>query len=108
MLYKTITASELNAMLGTKPAPFLLDVREPFELAAFGAVPGVTNIPMQEIPEHLDDLPPDKSAHIVVICQSGSRSAEISGFLARKGYTHVSNLAGGTYAWLKSNDARIS
>jgi len=100
MHYKNITPAQLAEMLDTKPLPCLLDVREPFELAAFGAVPGVINIPMQEIPDRLDDLPSDKSDQIVVICQSGSRSADIAGFLARKGYTHVFNLTGGTYAWL--------
>jgi adenylyltransferase/sulfurtransferase len=100
MLYKNITPAQLTEMLDTKPAPFLLDVREPFELAAFGAIPGVINIPMQEIPQRLDDLPSDRSERIVVICQSGSRSAEIAAFLARKGYTHLFNLQGGTYAWL--------
>lgn len=108
MRYRNITVGELKEMLGRKPAPFLLDVREPFELVAFGAVPGVINIPMQEIPERLDDLPLDKSENIVVICQSGSRSADISGFLARKGYTQVFNLAGGTYAWVASGAGKAS
>ena len=102
MPYKNITAHELREMLDRKPAPFLLDVREPFELTAFGSVPGVVNIPMEEIPERLDDLPSDRSAQIVVICQSGSRSAEIAGFLARRGFTQVCNLVGGTYAWVTS------
>lgn len=106
MHHKDITPAQLEEMLGTKPAPYLLDVREPFELTASGAVPGVVNIPMQEIPERLDDLPLDKSDQIVVICQSGSRSAEIARFLARKGFTQVFNLAGGTYAWLNRTGPR--
>jgi rhodanese-related sulfurtransferase len=106
MTYTNITAAQLAAMLSTKPAPFLLDVREPFELAAFGAIPGVVNIPMEDVAERLDDLPGDKSAPIVVVCQSGTRSAEISGFLVRKGYTHVSNLAGGTYGWQLAQQAK--
>jgi rhodanese-related sulfurtransferase len=106
MPYKNITPPELREILGQKPPPFLLDVREPFELTAFGSVPGVVNIPMEEIPERLDDLPSDRSAQIVVICQSGSRSAEIARFLARKGFTQVNNLVGGTYAWLTSNTGK--
>jgi rhodanese-related sulfurtransferase len=102
MKYTNITPAELAGMIGQKPAPFLLDVREPFELTAFGAVPGVVNIPMEDVPDHLDDLPGDKASAIVVICQSGSRSAEISNFLSAKGYAQVYNLKGGTYAWLMS------
>jgi rhodanese-related sulfurtransferase len=105
MTYTNITSVQLADMLQKKPAPFLLDVREPFELTAFGAVPGVVNIPMDEVPDRIDDLPGDKSAAIVVICQSGSRSAEISGFLTRKGFTSVFNLAGGTYGWLRAGGA---
>ena len=100
MNYTNITSAQLAEMLSAKPVPFLLDVREPFELTAFGAIPGVVNIPMEEIPERLDDLPADKSAPIVVICQSGTRSIGVSGFLVRKGFSQVFNLAGGTYAWL--------
>lgn len=102
--YTNITPAQLAEMLAGKPAPFLLDVREPFELTAFGAVPGVVNIPMQDIPERLDDLP-DKSASIVVICQSGTRSADVSGFLVRQGFSQIFNLAGGTYAWLSTRGA---
>ncbi len=105
MKYTNITSAQLAEMLAVKPAPFLLDVREPFELTAFGAIPGVVNIPMEEIPERLDDLPTDKSASIIVICQSGTRSAEIAGFLVRKGFSQVFNLAGGTYAWLTTRGA---
>lgn len=105
MNYTNITSAQLAEMLAAKPAPFLLDVREPFELTAFGAIPGVVNIPMEEIPERLDDLPTDKSAPIVVICQSGTRSAGVSGFLVRKGFSQVFNLAGGTYAWLTTRGA---
>lgn len=108
MQLTNITCDQLADMLNAKPAPYLLDVREPFELTAFGAVPGVINIPMQEIPERLDDLPADKSAVIVVICQSGSRSGEIARFLQQKGYTHVCNLVGGTYAWLTSRRNRTT
>jgi phage shock protein E len=99
MSFTNITPEQLNAMLAVRPAPFLLDVREPFELSAFGSVPGVVNIPMEDVPERLDDLP-GKPSPIVVVCQSGTRSAEISRFLVRKGFTCVFNLAGGTYAWL--------
>jgi rhodanese-related sulfurtransferase len=107
MKYTNITSAQLVEKLAAKPAPFLLDVREPFELTAFGAVPGVVNIPMEEIPERLDDLPADKSAVIIVICQSGSRSAGVSRFLVDKGFSQIFNLAGGTYAWLTTRGAGI-
>ena len=35
----------------------------------------------------------------MVICHSGSRSAAVTGFLARSGRTDVVNVAGGMDAW---------
>lgn len=100
-----ITGQQLRELLQQDPAPFLLDVRHSFELIAFGAIPGVTNIPMDDLPERLEELPADRSHPVVVICQSGARSADVAAYLARKGFTRVLNLSGGTYAWQRSAHA---
>ena len=105
MSVKNIAPQQLKELLTQDPKPFLLDVREPFELTAFGAVPGVVNIPMDDVPGRLNELPEDRSLPIVVVCQSGARSAEVSSFLVRKGFTSVHNLQGGTYSWLRSQRA---
>jgi rhodanese-related sulfurtransferase len=98
--FRNIRAEELSSLVEGKTLPFLLDIRETFELAAYGAIPGVVNIPMEEVPERLAELPGDRNAPVVVICQSGSRSLEVSRYLASHGYTNVMNLAGGTYGWI--------
>jgi rhodanese-related sulfurtransferase len=98
--FRNIRAEELSSLVEGKTPPVLLDIREPFELAAYGAIPGVVNIPMEEVPDRLADLPGDRNAAIVVICQSGSRSLEVSRYLAAQGYSNVMNLAGGTYGWM--------
>jgi rhodanese-related sulfurtransferase len=98
--FSNIRAEELSSLVEGKNPPFLLDVREAFELTAYGAIPGVVNIPMEEVPERLTELPGDRNAPIVVICQSGTRSLEVSRYLASQGYSHVMNLAGGTYGWI--------
>ena len=105
MSVKNIAAQQLQELLTQEPKPFLLDVREPFELTAFGALPGVVNIPMDDVPGRLNELPKDRALPIVVVCQSGARSAEVSVYLDRKGFTSVHNLAGGTYGWLRSQRA---
>jgi rhodanese-related sulfurtransferase len=105
MSVKNIAAQQLKELLTQDPKPFLLDVREPFELTAFGAVPGVVNIPMDDVPGRLNELPEDRSIPIVVVCQSGARSSEVSAFLVRNGFTAVHNLQGGTYSWLRSQRA---
>ena len=105
MSIRNIAPQQLQELLTQEQKPFLLDVREPFELTAFGAVPGVVNIPMDDVPGRLNELPEDRTIPIVVICQSGARSAEVSVYLDRKGFTSVHNLAGGTYSWLRSQRA---
>ena len=45
---RQISASDVAARLGTDHEPFLLDVREPSEVAEW-AIPGAVNIPLGEL-----------------------------------------------------------
>ncbi|MEW6702776.1 MAG: MBL fold metallo-hydrolase [Bacteroidota bacterium] len=102
--FENISAMELASMVEKNPDLYLLDVRQPFELIAFGAIPGVVNIPTSEILQRMQELPADKSQPIVSICQSGNRSYEVAHYLKQQGYTNVYNLEGGTSAWLSSSN----
>ncbi len=73
----------------------LLDVRNPIEWQA-GHAEGATWIPMSQLAERQEELPTDRD--IVVICKSGSRSAQVAQALAAAGYGAV-NVAGGSEAW---------
>lgn len=74
----------------------ILDVREPYE-TAICQIAGSELIPMREIPQRLDDLPRDR--HLLVLCHLGSRSWHVTEFLRARGFTAVSNIAGGIDAW---------
>ncbi|GHD10998.1 rhodanese-like domain-containing protein [Zhihengliuella salsuginis] len=76
----------------------VLDVREAYEWEA-GHATGATHIPMNEVPERLDDLDPDDDTY--VICRTGGRSAQVAAFLTANGYTAF-NVAGGSGAWLEA------
>jgi rhodanese-related sulfurtransferase len=93
-----ITAVELNEWLNDeeRPAPLLLDVREPDEFAAY-RIEGATLIPMRTIPARLQEL--DRRADVVMICRSGARSYHAGQFLKQNGFERVYNLAGGVIAW---------
>ena len=82
----------------------LLDVREPFERDIAKIEPSI-HIPMQQVPDHLDQLP--KDATIVVYCHAGGRSAAIAGYLEQLGYPHVANLEGGIDAWSREVDPSV-
>lgn len=84
------------AALQKQPDVLLIDVREPDEYNA-GHIPGVTLIPMGEVPDRLSEIPQDKT--VVVTCRSGNRSGQITDFLREQGYENVHNMQGGIVAW---------
>lgn len=77
--------------------PLVIDVREPHEYAA-GHVPGARSIPQCTLADALPAIPRDRN--VLVVCQGGMRSARCASFLVQQGYARVTNLAGGTGAWI--------
>ena len=76
--------------------PILLDVREKDEYRTVRAN-GAVLMPMSEFQDRAAELPKDRP--IYVICASGNRSAAVTGFLLRSGWTDVANVTGGTGEW---------
>ena len=76
----------------------LIDVRSQQEFAG-GHLPNAINIPLDEVPDRLNDFPKDHP--IVLVCASGNRSGQAAGFLVKNGYdaSQVYNLKGGTMRW---------
>lgn len=74
----------------------VLDVREQWEYDE-GHIPGVTLIPMGEVPARLAEIPTDRE--VIVTCRSGNRSGQITDYLRQQGYDNVHNMAGGILAW---------
>jgi NADPH-dependent 2,4-dienoyl-CoA reductase/sulfur reductase-like enzyme/rhodanese-related sulfurtransferase len=70
---------------------FLLDVREPVELAV-ESVPGAVNIPMGQLRSRLEELPKDREIHI--ICRSAQRAYYATQMLQQHGFK-VSSISGG-------------
>jgi rhodanese-related sulfurtransferase len=80
------------------PKPYLLDVREAWEYLA-GHVPGAQLIPLGELEQRVSEVPRDHE--VLAICHSGQRSLAAAGYLQQLGYTAVSNVDGGTAAWIE-------
>jgi rhodanese-related sulfurtransferase len=93
-----IDVSQLRQRLAAEPAPFLLDVREPWEYQE-GHVPGAQLIPLGELEQRVNEVPRDRP--ILAICHSGQRSLAAAGYLQQLGYPSVSNVDGGTAAWIE-------
>ena len=91
-----------------EPAPLLLDVREPGEVAlASIRIEGMESlhIPMGDIASRAAEL--DATQPVVCICHHGVRSAQVVVFLTRRGFTASYNLTGGIDAWSTEVDPAV-
>ena len=77
-------------------SPLVLDVRTPREYAS-AHIPDSLNIPLNHLEERLPELPRDRP--IAVHCAGGYRSAAAASILAHRGFTRLTELAGGLTAW---------
>jgi hydroxyacylglutathione hydrolase len=74
----------------------LIDIRTPAEYRD-GHIPGVVNIPLDELEKRLSEIPKDKK--VVLICRTGNRSAQGTKMLRSKGFANVFNSTGGMSTW---------
>lgn len=89
---------EARRRLDDDPPPFVLDVREPWEFAN-GHLPGATLIPLGDLERRVGEIPRDRP--VLAVCHSGSRSWTAAAFLISSGYPDVTNVDGGTAAWIE-------
>jgi len=99
-----ISAVELKAMLDRGDDLELIDVREPHEHQIV-SLPNAKLIPLKTLPQHLEDLDPDKTQ--IVLCRLGSRSALAVAFLREQDFDAI-NLTGGILAWVKDVDPSLT
>jgi rhodanese-related sulfurtransferase len=93
--------------------PLVLDVREPWETNTASVKPlpdapafDVLFMPMQSIPQRLNELPQDRT--IACLCHHGMRSQQVAAFLLNRGFEQVVNIAGGIDAWSHELDASVA
>ena len=72
---------------------FLLDVRDESEVRQLGKLLNAVNIPLDELRDHLEDLP--RNQKILVYCQKGQRGYLAACALKGNGFQNVVNLRGG-------------
>lgn len=90
-----LNVHDLAAMRDEGQEFYLLDVREPHEVAE-ASIPGSHNIPLGELDSRKGEVPTD--VPVVAMCRSGGRSARAAALLEQAGW-RVSNLDGGMLAW---------
>lgn len=76
----------------------VIDVRRPDEyVGELGHIAGTRLITLDTLPDHVRELPRDKT--IVFVCRSGARSARAAAWALSEGLQSVYNLKGGMLLW---------
>lgn len=102
---KEITVQELKKKFDEDESFFLLDVREQFEYQ-ISNIDGEL-VPLDLLPEKLDEIKDKKDEEVIVMCRSGGRSARACELLSKHGFSDVKNLKGGINAWAREIDPSL-
>jgi len=76
----------------------VVDVCQPEEFAQ-GHIVGSKNIPLADLEAKLPGVVKNKALPVVLVCQSGARSARAVATAKKLGYEQAQSLAGGLKAW---------
>jgi rhodanese-related sulfurtransferase len=87
-----ISAEELHATITKGDSKTIVDVRAPREYDA-SHIEGTVNIPVHELRSRHSEL--DKKMPSIIICNTGHRSSLGASLLKQRGFSNVSNVAGG-------------
>ena len=98
---KKITPQDLVG-LTNQDAAKLIDLRSPNEFAD-GHITGSINIPYADIEDRLHEIKLQEGKSLVLICDSGSQSANAGEVLNKSGYQNTVILSCGIGAWKLDN-----
>lgn len=98
--FKNIQVAEFSRMLEEEDI-VLIDVHIPEQQHISGTD---LMVPFNEIDKHLDELPSDKGARVVIYCRSGNMSRAAAEEFVALGYTDVYNFEGGVNAWVAAGN----
>jgi rhodanese-related sulfurtransferase len=110
---ESIKASELQALLKSKPGPMILDVREADEYAVSHLKGALRIDPDAELDDVLRQTGSNlKGAVIIVYCSVGVRSTELATRLRpglrKNGAVRIANLSQGIFGWHNSKRPLVS
>lgn len=98
-MIQQILAEDLRAKQAAGGSFYLFDVRAREEWDE-SKIPGARLL-LDVSESELEAIP--KSSEIIFHCRSGARSQRMAELFQSRGYTHISNLAGGILAWQKQS-----
>jgi len=89
--YATVDGRELCKLLGGWQELWILDVRSEHEVQQL-AIPGAHHIPLNWLPERIEEVPRDRVVYIV--CGTGVRSTTAASLLQRAGSNDLTVVLG--------------
>ncbi len=105
-MVREISPPELAAKLRAGEKITLLDVRQVWE-HDLAALPNSVLIPLDQLPQRVDDVQALSGSPVVVYCHHGVRSFHAAAFLMRCGLSDVTSLAGGIEGWSLEVDSSV-
>ena len=98
--HDSVRAKELDKQIGQDGAPTIIDIRVP-DMYVESHVPGSVNIPQDDLGTRRDELPEDRDAPIVTVCNIGKFSKQATLYLKSMGYRNVRSMKGGLDEWIR-------
>ena len=98
--HDTIRVKSLHDALQQPTRPLIIDIRSP-EMYAESHIPGSINIPQDDLGDRAAELPEDRDAPIVTVCNIGKFSKHATLYLKSKGYRRVQSTKGGLNEWVR-------
>ncbi len=92
-----VTPTQATLLINREDAQ-VIDVRGSDEYVS-GHLPDSRNIPLEQLEERAGDLEKFKDTPLILVCQTGSRSAGACKQLEKLGFAKVNNLEGGIAGW---------
>ncbi|WP_310566536.1 rhodanese-like domain-containing protein [Hydrogenophaga sp.] len=93
----SLNASEAVQLINREKAN-VVDVCGPDEFAA-GHVSGAKNVPLGDLEAKLGSVVKNKTAPLILVCASGTRSRRAVAIAKKLGYENAHSLTGGMGAW---------
>jgi len=98
--YDTIKVKDLSGVLKQANPPLVIDIRTANDYIE-SHIPGSVNIPQEELPLRGDELPEDRDAPVITVCNIGKFSKHATLYLKSKGYRNVRSAKGGLNEWVR-------
>jgi len=104
-----IDVSDLYDIMLTGAKPVIVDVRSATARALDPrGIPGALYIPMDNVAQHLVDLPRDGDIILYCACPSEATAARVAQLLMKHGFKKVRPLHGGLDAWVAAGYAVVA